>query len=145
MVVIQDITARKNAEAALWESEMLLRVAFTQAAVGIAVLDHNLNPLRVNEKFCEISGQTRDSLLKMRVGDLTHADDREMERGLFDALTAQKITHCAYEKRYVLPDESVTHAAIEISASLGPDGKAERFIAIVQDITESKQIQTALR
>ena len=58
-----DITDLKRAEDALRESEERFRGTFENAAVGIAHKDVTGRFLRVNEKFCDIVGYTRDELL----------------------------------------------------------------------------------
>ena len=53
-----------RAEEALRESEERFRGTFENAAVGIAHKDADGRWLRVNEKYCEIVGYTRDELLQ---------------------------------------------------------------------------------
>jgi PAS domain S-box-containing protein len=51
-----DITARKNAETALRESEKKFRRTFDQAPIGAAMLNLELTFTRVNKALCDITG-----------------------------------------------------------------------------------------
>jgi PAS domain-containing protein len=70
-----DITKRKQVEAALRESEERFRATFEQAAVGITHAEPDGRFVRVNQKFCDITGYTREELLERTFQDITHPDD----------------------------------------------------------------------
>ncbi len=56
-------------------SEERFRRTFENAAVGIAHRDATGRILRVNEKFCDIVGYSREELLQKNVREITHPDD----------------------------------------------------------------------
>src|SRR5882757_3752407 len=70
-----DMTARKQAEEALRESEERFRGTFENAAVGIVHNDPAGRFLRVNEKFCAIVGYSREELLQKTLQDIVHPED----------------------------------------------------------------------
>ncbi len=70
-----DITARKQAEEALRDSEERFRGTFENAAVGIVLNDPAGRFLRVNEKYCAIVGYSREELLQKTLHDIIHPDD----------------------------------------------------------------------
>jgi len=72
---VRDITERKLAANALRESEERFRLTFDQAAVGIAHVSPNGQLLRVNQKFCDIVGYSREELLAGKFQDITYAAD----------------------------------------------------------------------
>jgi PAS domain S-box-containing protein len=61
-VVFRDVTRQKRAEEALRESEERFRGTFENAAVGIGHVDFEGRWLRVNQKYCEIVGYSREEL-----------------------------------------------------------------------------------
>ena len=142
---IQDITARKNTETALRQSEELFRATFEQAAVGISLAALDLTRLYVNDKLCAITGRTRDELLAGTVKDITHPDDLGVELAQLRALAAGEIENYTVEKRYLHKDGSVIWVHLTVSLLRDPEGRPERFIAFIEDITTRKQAEAALR
>ncbi|HCE08457.1 MAG TPA: PAS domain-containing sensor histidine kinase, partial [Oxalobacteraceae bacterium] len=59
----------------LRESEERFRVAFSQAAVGLAHVAPDGRWLMANQKLCEIVGYTQEELLRLKYQDLTHPED----------------------------------------------------------------------
>src|SRR5512138_2191575 len=73
-----DITAQKNAEQALRDSEMRYRETFELAASGIAHVDLQGRLLRVNRRLCEILGYAEAELVGRSVKDISHPEDRDL-------------------------------------------------------------------
>jgi PAS domain S-box-containing protein len=141
---VQDLTDRKRAEAALAEDRAWLAAALDQAAVGIVHghLDGRL--LRVNQRFCEIVGRSRDEVLARRFGDYTHPDDRGIELEWHQRLLAGFDAPFRFEQRYLRPDGSVVWTSFYVSV-VHPEGIGERLTsAVVLDITVAKATQVAL-
>src|ERR1700733_7718503 len=70
-----DITDLRRAEEALRASEERFRGTFENAAVGIMHCDAEGRFLRVNQKYCNIVGFSREELLSMAIKDVTHPED----------------------------------------------------------------------
>ncbi|HEX5855653.1 MAG TPA: PAS domain S-box protein, partial [Thermoanaerobaculia bacterium] len=66
------------AQAALRASEEQLRAMFHLAPVGVAQADPATGRwLAVNPRMCLITGYSEAELLKMRIPEITHAEDRQ--------------------------------------------------------------------
>ena len=140
-----DITDLREIEEALRASEERFRGTFENAAVGIAHRDATGRFLRVNEKFCAIVGYSREELLQKTIRDITHPDDLAASIDAFTALWQGESPTFGLEKRYVRKDGSLVW--VELFASLQRDaaGKPAYDIAIVNDISERKQLEEELR
>ena len=102
-----DITDHRHAEEALRESEERFRGTFENAAVGIAHKDADGRFLRVNEKYCEIVGYTRDELLQRTFQDITHPEDLAAELEQYTPLMRGELPSYSLEKRYIRKDGSL--------------------------------------
>ncbi len=139
-----DITERKAAETALAESESLFRGTFEQTAVGMAHVGLDGRWLRVNDRLCEIAGDTREALLAKTFQDITHPDDVYTDVENAARLMAGEINSYAMEKRYLRPDGSVTWVNLTVSLRRAPSGEPEHFISVVEDISARKRAEERL-
>lgn len=72
--IMRDITAQKEAEAALAESEERFRTLFEAVPVGVAVIDpETLGFVAVNDRACALLGYTREELARLRLPDVEAA------------------------------------------------------------------------
>jgi PAS domain S-box-containing protein len=145
MVSSVDITERKMAEIALQISEEQFRAFFHTSAVGTVQLGSDERFIEVNDRFCQITGYSRQELLGMTPGDLIHPDDRQHEEEVLSAYLQGLTGDYQAEKRYVRKDGRIIW--VQVTAALIRDcqGKAYRSAGIIQDITERKQAEEALR
>ncbi|MCK4548315.1 MAG: PAS domain S-box protein, partial [Candidatus Eisenbacteria sp.] len=101
--------------------------------------------LKVNPTFCRLSGYSEAEALKKNVLDVTHPDNREETRRLYDEIRAGHRRVVDYEKRYLCKDGSVIWGRATVAVVFGPDGALSCFAASIQDITERKEAEEALR
>jgi PAS domain-containing protein len=73
--ILLDITAEKEAEDALRESEARYRMTFDEAGIGMAVCSLDGSIERVNAALCAFLGFAKPELLALRYQDVTHPDD----------------------------------------------------------------------
>ena len=142
--VARDITARKQAESNLQESEQRFRATYEQAAVGIAHVALDGAWLRVNQKLCDIVGYERDELLVKTFQDITHPDDLETDLGFVRQVLADEIKTYSMEKRYIRRDGSLVWINLTVSLVRDSFGAPQYFISVVEDISARKQAEIAL-
>lgn len=141
----QDITERKREQEALQESERHFRALFDQAAVGVAQV-HALTRrfVQVNQRFCEIVGRRREDLLKLTFADITHPEDLPRDQKMLVQMVAGEQREYSREKRYVRGDGSAVWVDLTVSAMWGPGESPGLCVAIVQDITARKRLDSHL-
>jgi PAS domain S-box-containing protein len=144
LVTVVETTDRVRTEEALRASEERFAGIFEQTSVGVVQCDSDGRFLLVNRRFCEITGWTADELVSLRVADVTHPEDREDSRARLKRLVADGVPFIV-EKRYLRPDGSQVWASVNVALMRSGDGKPRQFIAVVQDITERKISEEALR
>jgi PAS domain S-box-containing protein len=141
-----DIAKRKAMETALKESEKNLIEAQRIARVGNWVRDLSGNFISASAEYCRIFGVvdtecpgTFEALLK-----LVHPDDRGKIQSGIETLLKTRIPY-SVEYRLILADgtERIVHEKGE--AAYDAMGETIRLIGTVQEITERKRVEDALR
>lgn len=84
--------------------EEFFRSLFENAAAGMAVATIDGTLLQVNPAFCTLLGYPPDELLRLKVMEITHPDDRERTRNNFQKVAEGKTAVFHYEKRYLRRD-----------------------------------------
>ncbi len=143
--VLDDITGRKQTEAALRESEARFRSTFELAASGIAHVGLDGRFMRVNRQLCGILRYREDELIGRSVKDISHPDDRDLTDAHRAAVRAGDRASMRFEKRYLRKDGSIVWVSLGVALVRGPDGAPLYEIAMFDDITERKQAEAALQ
>jgi PAS domain S-box-containing protein len=121
------------------------RPAFETSAIGIAMEDISGRFLATNAAYQQMLGYTEAELLNLSSHDITHEDDRgknitRIEEGLEDHQHPYPL-----EKRYRRKDGSPIWVRINVSLIPGSDRVPQRFMAIVENITDRKRVEEALQ
>ncbi len=144
--IVRDISARKRAELALRTSEEQFRAAFEVSSVGMSQADPATGKLlRVNRRFCAMTGYSEAELLSRTFSDITHPDDRAADMAKFAQLVSGEVESFSFEKRYLRKDGGTIWGEISVNLIRDDDGVARRAMAVIQDITERKRAEIALR
>ena len=145
LVVCEDISERRTTEEQIRESEERWRALFEHAGVGIAQLSLSGAFLRVNPRLCEILGYSSKTLARRALQELTHPDDLGLNLRYLGELLAGTRPSFSMEKRYRRSDD--TWLWVNLTVSLVRIGMSEPayFIAVIEDISERKKSEQALR
>jgi diguanylate cyclase (GGDEF)-like protein/PAS domain S-box-containing protein len=141
--IFVDISANKGAEAALEESEARFRGTFEQAAVGVCLYAISGRYMRINQRYCEITGHSERDLLLRDFREITHPDDIETHDRLLDSLVLDTATTCSIEKRMLRRDGEVVW--VNLSMSFVRSRRGGQFMEVIEDITARKQAEQELR
>ena len=103
VVMVTDITTRKQTEDELREGDERFRAVADQATVGVSRTDLNGRFTFTNPRYCEIVGYAPEELLEMRMQDITHPEDLPGNLQNFQRLTREG-EGFVIEKRYIRKD-----------------------------------------
>jgi PAS domain S-box-containing protein len=140
--------ARAQAEAAseqLRESEERFRLTIDEAPIGMARVALDGRFVRVNHALCEIVGYSADELLALNFQSITHPDDLDADVAAARQLARGEISRYKVEKRYIRKNGSTVEAQLSVSTVRSPSGTPLYYISQIEDITERKRAERALR
>lgn len=141
----EDITARKEAQERLVESEASFRAMFENSTVGMAQVSRDGVFIRSNKRLCEILGFSSEQLARRRFQELTHEDDVAEDAALVTKLQAGTIDHFRRLKRYRRSDGNLIWAVISVGAVRALDGSFAYAVAVIEDITERRKAEEKSR
>ncbi len=126
-------------------SQKRFQSTFEQAAVGLAHLDLNGQWKMFNQKLCDITGYDKEELLTRNYKDITHSEDvDEHETWKKELLNGTADTY-KREKRYIHRNGSVIWVHLTTSLVKDTQGNPEYFVSVIEDITERKHAEQALK
>lgn len=145
-IYIRDISDRKETEEALAASEKEFRAMFELDGSGKSQADAETGRfVRVNRRFCEITGYTEAELLQLSSPDITHPDDVAKDRSIHERMRRGELRRWQLEKRLLRKDGDTRWVLVSGSTLFREDGRPYRAVATMQDITERIRAEQALR
>ena len=121
----------------------LFRNAFNASPIGIVIETLDGQPLFVNPAFCAMLGFSEQELQGKHCVQFSPPEDAEKDWVLFQQLRAGSIDHYQLEKRYFRGDGSLMWG--HLSISLLKSSPSPLVIAMVEEITDKKRAEEALR
>ena len=139
--VMRDISERVELERAREVAIRELRNVLETAAEGYVRVGPAGEILEVNEAFCQMLGQRRQTLLEQKLGDLVHPDSQQTYDTQINSRDVQ--LQRSYELKMVT-GQDVGHFAVKATTILAADGSMEGSFAFVADMTEVRHYQRVL-
>ncbi len=145
IVVVQDITAQRQAEAALTRERNFVDAVLDSEAALLLVLDREGCVIRWNRACSELTGYSFAEVRGKRVFDflLTQEDSRTM-RGWFDDPTGASVP-AQHESIILQKDGTVRIVDWSNSVLHTPTGQTNYVVASGIDITERKRAEAVIR
>ena len=135
----QDVSAGIRAERALQESERKHRIIFENSPLGMIYFEDDGTILDCNEKFVEMMGSDRSSLIGFNTARQTSP---LMQASIKKALAGEQ---SSYEDRYTSVTGGRTIYLRVMFNPVNPGVSPSTVIATLEDITERKKAEEALR
>jgi PAS domain S-box-containing protein len=136
--IINDVTERRR-------NEERFRRFFELPLVGMAVTSSERRFLLTNKKLCDMLGYTEEELTNRDWMTVTHEDDVTQNVRLLEQTLRGETEGYRMEKRFVHRDGHVVYASISTRSVRRDDGSVDYLVLIVEDITERREAEIALR
>lgn len=130
----------------LQRSEERFRAVFNQAAVGVALTSaHDERFERVNQRYCDIVGYSAPELQARSVRSLVSPEDWPAYQEQLQQLQTGQVGALRLEQRLVQPSGNPIWVDCTLSRIEQGGGEAAFYVSVIQDVTERRRIQEALR
>jgi PAS domain S-box-containing protein len=142
---IREMRFIANRTAALEASDARSRQLFADAPIGMAVVAPATEKFKqVNARFTQMVGYSEEELMVLTPLDITHPADLAETQRLVKAMLSG-VERCSVEKRYLRKNGEVLWAERTACLIRDKDGNPSDFLIMVEDITERKRAEEAVR
>ena len=135
----------RAADTALRQGEERFRSAFEHAAVGMALLTAESRFVQVNPALCRILGRQESQLLGSDWASVTHPEDVPRVQEAIRQLLSGERDSVILVKRGTHPSGTVVWVQNSLSLTRDADGRPGHLVALIEDITDQKRAEEALR
>ncbi|MBK7175416.1 MAG: PAS domain-containing protein [Bacteroidales bacterium] len=141
----RNITARKQQEEQLFESEFRFNKLYENGPFGMVIADLGFQFKKANPRFCEIMGYSESELRDFTFRDVTHPDDLKKDLISIQKLINNEISVYKTEKRYIRKDGQVIWGSLTVNTTYDSEGKFLYYLGIIEDITRRKLAEEELK
>ncbi len=144
--IFTDVTKRHLAEMALRIQAEELRLFYDLPFIGMAITSPESKKwLVVNQHLCQMLGYTREELLERSWSEMTHPEDLAEELQQFQNIIQGQTNSYIIDKRFICKDGQIVDTVHNVYGIRMPDGRVNRIVTTLLNITDRKQAEMALR
>ena len=125
--------------------DWLFHSLFEQVVTGVAIANLKGEWLRLNQRFCDLTGYSEKELIALGFRAITHPNTLETDIDALEPLISGELPYYQTEKRYIRKDGSLLWVHLTVFLARDPAGDHKYAIALIQDISRSKEAETMLR
>lgn len=114
-------------------------LTFSQANIAMVHSSIDGKIMAVNDRFCNITGYSRDELLMLKFSDFTYPEDLKSESQNFNSLSEGNSEGYKIDKRYIKKNGDIVWVHLSLSAIKDDKANILYLIGIVEDISSRKQ------
>ena len=141
--VVEDVTSKRQAEVALRANEAQLRLVIDAMPGLVSYIDREYRYRFVNQRYSEWFGAPLSNIQAKTVADAFGPDHFELIRPHIDrALRGEPVT---WELSHTYPDGIRRDVRATYVPERMADGSVAGFVALVEDLTQQKKSQDAIR
>ena len=126
-------------------SEKSLRLTQSAAPIGIATVSTEGLFMTVNTALADMLGYSEAQLTALTFQQITHPEDLETDLAYVHALLEGQRDSYRMDKRYFHHHGHTIHVQLDVSIVRDENGTPLHFISMIQDITQQKLNELALR
>ena len=144
MLLAAAAAERRQAERAVSESEKRFRAVVEDQTDLICRFKPNGELTFLNGAYCRFRGKAKEELQGTDFLQTLAAEDRDVPLSYFHALPQQQPT-VSFDHKVIQPDGRVFWQQYNVRRLFPENGDPPEFQAVIQDITQRKQTEQALR
>lgn len=128
----------------LINNDSIFKSIFNNVGIGIAIVNSQGYPLKVNKTLEDLLGYREDELCKMSYPEFTHPDDIEIDNKEYEKLLAGAQQYYSLKKRYIKKNGEIIWVKLTVSLINENEHSTNLAIALVEDLTEQVGIEQKL-
>ena len=136
---MDDITARKKAEAALKASEESFRNTMDSAAIGMALISPAAKLVKVNKALLALTGYGEAELMRVGARDL-FPEAFDEDRRQIARLLSGEIDHYEMEQKFIAKGGKPVWMLTNATLARNPDGSPQHIVKQLLNISERKEM-----
>lgn len=141
----REVTERQRTEVALRDSEERLRNILDHVPLGVLYADMTGGVREANPRMRELLGLSGDAPLTRAIDALVHPADRAPLQALIQRLHQDPGSTIHHQLRLLRDDGQALWTQAGLSALSDASGRAQRLVAVFEDITERLRLADAER